>query len=101
MSREAFVIMQTRRQILDMINLVYPSPMMMGSLCNCLISTSPTYDDDLLARDTTYLADKGYIQIIEKNRLCPLLSFKRRLVRLTARGKEIADRIISDPALEI
>jgi hypothetical protein len=101
MSREAFIIKQSRLAILRMLNMMYPSSMFMGTVCNCMISSFPLYDDDLLAKDTTYLSEKGYLQIEKKSPYFGPLPFKRQLVKLTATGKEIADQIMIDPALEI
>jgi hypothetical protein len=101
MSREAILIKQSRRTILRTLNMMYPNSMFMCTLCNCMISEFPLYDDDLLAKDTTYLQDKGYLAVTEKSPVFGPLPFKKRLVKLTASGKEIADQIMIDPALEI
>jgi hypothetical protein len=100
-SMESFLIKQARRIILESLNIVYPCAMMVRSLKFAVLSVNPVYDDDLIAKDITYLQDKKYVVITERIGLSPLLPFEKRMVKLTAAGKEIAERTMSDPALEI
>jgi hypothetical protein len=100
--RESYLIKQSRQIILESLNITYPSPMMVRSLMFAIISSvNMAYNENLVLKDLTYLQDKGYLTIVEKVGLSPILPFEKRLVRLTAKGKEIAERTMSDPALEI
>jgi hypothetical protein len=96
----AFQIKQLRRTILRNLNMLYPSGMRLGSLYNTVSCMDETYNFDLFTKDITYLKEKGYIRFVDE----PLSlnpSFRSRFAVLTCDGKDIADRIAIDPALEI
>ena len=99
MSTEAYKIKQVRRAILEALNMTYPSSQRLDSLFRIILGVDPTYDRAIFAKDITYLIDKGYIKFVES----PVLpqTFDKRLARLTPEGKEIADRTMTDRALEI
>lgn len=99
MPPDAFRIKLLRRKLLEHLNMVYPSGMPADALCRTLISLDPTYDLDLMKKDAYYLHDKGYLEFVDE--AIGGLPFARKVARLTADGKEIADRTDSDDALEI
>lgn len=97
---EAFKKKLARHYILEALNMLYPSGIRMDSLNRILLGTCPTYDLGLLAKDATYLKEKGYLEFIDEV-ISGGTEFKKKVAKLTAEGKEIADKITTDPALEI
>ena len=100
-NKETYLIKQARRILLESLNICYPCILMVHTLLHTIITVNPLYSDDLLAKDLAYLTEKGYIKLIEKVGFSSVLPFEKRMVRLTASGKEIAERTMTDPALEI
>lgn len=94
---QAKLIIQARRMILDGMNSVYTSVL----IYNLIADLVPTLEDGPLRFDLQYLIDKGYIECVncraDARRLPP---WEQRLFKLTPAGKEIADRIVFDHALE-
>jgi hypothetical protein len=97
---EAIKIMQMRRLILSNLNRLYPTPLQIRSLRNVLCGFDEHYTLSLLAKDTAYLQQKDYIEFIDEQ-IGGSGSFEKKFVGLTAEGKEIADNIQTDFALEI
>ncbi len=95
---ESIVIKQQRRTLLTNLNLFYPTPVELRTLWRT-VCDDPTYERALYKKDIVYFDQKGYIGF----RGGPLASdeFDKKLVLLTAKGKEIAERTMTDPALEI
>lgn len=87
------LIKQIRRGIIRTLHMVYGSSFDFPSIA----STLPNAEEDHLKRDLTYLIDKGYVVWSNEARN---LGWERRTFRLTAKGVEIADRIVTDSALE-
>jgi len=100
-SKESYLIKQARRIILESLNITYPHPLLVRNLFHTVITVNPVYVDDMLQKDLYYLKDKGYVLINDRVGFSDILPFEKRLVRLTAPGKEIAERTMTDPALEI
>jgi len=96
---EPLKIKLARRMMLNNLNILYPTPVMLRTLFRTLITVDPTYDESLFIKDVTYLLQKGYVQFINN----PLAGdkYKDHLAQLTASGKEIAERTATDSALEI
>lgn len=86
-------IKQARRKLIDALRLVYPMYLTFDSLAIVL----PTFDVEHIQADVSYLIDKGYLKCINERKHQP---WGEREYRLTATGKEIADAINVDPALE-
>ena len=96
---EVIKIKLARKRILEHLNILYPTPITLGSLYNTIIYSQPDYEDQLYRKDIEYLRSKGYITTTDP----PLVNgrFAKKIVHLTAEGKEIAEATQSDPALEI
>ena len=93
-------IKQMRVFILFNLDRLYPTPLQVGSLYNVLCGFDEGYDIDLLQKDLTYLKEKGYVRFVDEA-IGGADSFRNKYVRLTASGKEIADKTQTDRALDI
>jgi len=93
-------IKQMRVFILFNLDRLYPSPLQVGSLYNVLVGFDEGYDIDLLAKDLAYLKEKGYVRYVDEA-IGGADGFRNKYIKLTAEGKEIADRTQTDKALEI
>ena len=93
-------IKQMRKFILFNLNLMSPNPLQVRSLFNSLIGFDEHYDLQILAKDLKYLKQKNYIEYID-NKIGGYPIFEEKVVGLTSEGLEIAQRIRTDPALEI
>lgn len=90
-------IKQSRREIISVLNTMYHiGPLNFESLCGSLVHLELP-DDECVKRDLTYLCEKGYVQWVNAGGYIP---WKKRQYKLTARGNEFAENMISDPALE-
>ena len=78
---------------------------MVRSLFRSLVGFDEHYTLGLLEKDLKYLRKKNYIEYIDNNltvsRPESNPAFENKVVGLTAEGLEIAQRIRTDPALEI
>ena len=97
---EAIKKIQARRQILNQLNRVYESPLLIQTLYRVMLGFDENYDLSLLRKDVTYLKQKGYVKYID-DVIGGADSFKDKVLGLTASGKEIADRTQTDKVLEI
>jgi len=97
---EAIKIMQMRRLILSNLNRLYPTPLQIQTLYRVLCGFDEHYTLSLLAKDAAYLHQKDYIEFIDEQ-IGGSGSFEKKFIGLTYAGKEIADNIQSDSALEI
>jgi hypothetical protein len=79
--------------------MTYPSGMFLDSLFRTILMVDPSYDQSLFVKDISYLVDKSYVCYV--NSPISQSIFSKKLVKLTASGKEIADQTMSDKALEI
>lgn len=94
----AIEIKQTRREILSVLELVYQgSPFGFEAICFS-IAHLELADEAYVEKDLQYLCDKGYVRWTNKGKMIP---WSKRFFKLTAAGKELVDRIATDPALEI
>lgn len=94
----AMQIKKCRNDLLSALNVMYGiGNMDFPSLCMALLHLELA-DDTVVKQDLMYLIDKGYVRWINEKNFLP---WKDRLYQLTARGKEIVDRIAKDPALEL
>jgi len=91
---------QLRLMILSNMNRMYPTPLQVRTLFRVMVSFDEGYSLSLMEKDVTYLRQKGYVQFIDET-LGGGLSFERKVLGLTAAGKEIADKTQTDEALEI
>lgn len=100
MTPEAIRIKETRQTILRNLDIVYPSGLTVNSLYQTVCAIDESYDFSLFTKDVFYLKDKGYVYFID-DAIGGNREFKKRTVKLTAGGKEIAEQTMSDKALEI
>ena len=96
---EAIKIKQQRRMLLTNLNLFYPTPVLLTTLWRT-VCDDPTYERALYQKDMVYFHQKGYIEYID-DKLGGADTFMKKVVRLTAKGKEIAEQTMTDEALEI
>jgi len=100
MTAESVRIKHIRQSILCNLDLVYPSGLRTRSLYQTVCAIDEMYDFNLFGKDIAYLKDKGYISYID-DAFGGMTNFADRTVKLTATGKEIAERTQTDTALEI
>jgi len=100
--KETREVKRIRNEILIGLKVVYPAALQTQHLMRSLLVLFPTLGFDHLKRDLHYLAEKGYLDrlLLEGDRDNGLTPWKKRWFRLTAKGLELADRCINDPALE-
>ncbi len=90
-------IKQTRRDLLEALNAMYGiGPAGFPMLCAALTHLELP-SEDYIKQDLIYLQDKGYVRWTNEGNFTV---WKDRLFTLTARGKEIVDRLATDPMLE-
>ena len=99
--RDTRTIKRIRNEILVELKMLYPAALQAKQIMRGLLVLFPTLEFDQLKRDLHYLAEKGYLERIvadteNGNGLTP---WRTRWFRLTAKGVEVADRCIDDPAL--
>lgn len=100
--RTAREIKRVRNEILVALKVVYPGALPSDVLLRSLLVVFPTLEFDHLRRDLCYLSEKGYLERVitegeEGNGLTP---WRRRWLKLTVTGVELADHCINDPAME-
>ena len=97
---EVLKIKLARRQILEGLNMMYPTPLRLETVYRVGCGMDPSYDWTLFEKDVHYLKDKGYLGFVDD--LAGIRqAFAKKVVKLTAKGKDIADRTMSDPTLEV
>lgn len=96
-------IKRDRRNILATLNMIYPGTMSGEELYLILIDANPTYTRVYLAKDLHYLNEKMYVGVKGAHGIdaVGLRVTQDHLYFLTARGTEVAQQIVDDPALEI
>lgn len=87
------IIKQTRRAILDVLNLSRPVQLTYETISGAL----PTTDEHYVRRDLDYLIKAGYVIWVNPRVNAP---WDGRLFELSKEGVDIADRMNTDPALE-
>lgn len=97
---ESTRIKQVRQLILANLNILCPTAVMLRTLFRGVLAVHPTYDQSLFEKDIWYLKEKAYIEYID-DIIGGAPNWIKKVVRLTASGKEIAERTATDPALEI
>lgn len=100
--RNSREIKQIRSETLVALKVLYPAAMQADQLLRTLLVLFPHLEFDAFRRDLHYLGEKGYIERIiprgEPN--ANLAPWRKRWLRLTTKGLEIADHCVTDPALE-
>ncbi|MFQ5489748.1 MAG: hypothetical protein ACE5GE_03405 [Phycisphaerae bacterium] len=100
--RTAQYIKRVRNEVLVALKMLYPAPLQAEQLFRSLLCVFPTLEWDHFRRDLAYLVEKGYLRRIvagsEPDR--SLTPWRKRWFRLTPEGLEVADHVVTDPALE-
>lgn len=105
MSDEArkFLIRGQRNCILSNLCVIYPGSIAGEQLYMVMIGSFPEYNRLNCVKDLTYLEQKGYV--LRKHPLtgkaAPGCEWKEAMWCLTARGNEVANDLVDDPALEV
>lgn len=96
-------IKRDRRAILSALRMAYPGSLGGEELYLIILDGNPEYDRRFLVKDLFYLNDKGYVKFkgAHKIDVATIRADNEHLYSLTARGTEVADQIVEDPALEI
>lgn len=96
-------IKRDRRNILATLNTVYAGSMNGEELFLILLDANPNYERRFLAKDLHYLSEKEYLKCKGAHGVdvVGLRVDKDHLYYLTYKGNEVAEAIVSDPALEI
>lgn len=97
---EVLIIKQQRRNLLTNLNLLYPHPMQVQTVYRTVNGYDPNYDPSNYKRDIMYFHDKGWLRFADDT-LGGAVTFEEKVIILTAKGKEIAEQTMTDPALEI
>lgn len=97
---DAIKIIQARKRLLTNLNILYPSPISVESLFRTVCHFDPTYDFSLYEKDIIYFKDKGWLEFID-DKIGGYEEFRKKIIKLTAEGKEIAEGTNIDEALEL
>jgi len=93
----AKMIKQARREILTTLALQFSGQSMsFETVCSALLHLELPGEQPVM-NDLTYLCERGYVRWTNERAMMP---WKERMYKLTAKGKDFCDRIVSDPALE-
>lgn len=97
---ESIRIKEARKRILRNLEICYLSGLTTKSLYTTVCTVDDSYDWNIFQRDLQYLKEKGYIVFVD-DKIGGMSSFEKKVVKLTATGKEIAEGTGTDKALEI
>jgi len=97
---EVLTIKIRRKRILEYLGIIYGTPIELGTLYNQIVYVDPTYDISLFQKDITYLKAKSYIEFIDE-KIGGASEYRKKVIGLTADGKEVAEGTDTDDALEI
>ena len=99
--RDTRTIKRIRNELLVALKMLYPAALQAEQIMRSLLVLFPTLEFDQLKRDLHYLTEKGYLEriVAETENGNGLTPWRKRWFRLTAKGVEVADRCIDDPAL--
>jgi hypothetical protein len=94
-------IRQVRYETLVALKMIYPAALQADQILRSLLSLFPTLEWECFRRDLIYLAEKNYVQrvVAQSEPDARLTPWRKRWFRLTARGVELAEDLIRDPAL--
>ena len=92
------LIQQRRRRILSLLPDAYPRQLEGSVIAELLLKHGPDSTEDDVEKDLAYLmeSDKGYVETVGATTRKP---WRNRFYKLTGRGNEVANRLVSDPAL--
>ena len=89
---DAMIAKQTRRGIIDLLNLAYPAALDFEAICSNFLDLDAHY----IQRDMVYFIQRNMVEWVNER---PNLPWAARRFRLTARGVDEALRINTDPAI--
>jgi hypothetical protein len=90
----------SRKRLLETLNIIYPTPLQTKTVFESISYVDSEYDFPLFKKDVAYLVQKGYLEFIDE-KIGGLMAWEKKVIGLTAEGKEIAEHTQNDPALEI
>lgn len=95
-------IKRDRRTLLGGLRYVYPKWMEGEELYLLVVDVNPEYKRNLCVRDLFYLNEKGYLRFKGNAGIdVQHISVADCVFQLTAKGTEVADRLVDDPTLEV
>lgn len=91
-----------RNEILVALKTLYPAPLQAEQLFRSLAGLFPALEWEAFRRDLAYLCEKSYLTrvVSEVEDDARLTAWRKRWFRLTTSGLEVADRVVTDPALD-
>lgn len=99
--RDVQIIKKKRNEILVALKMVYPAAMQSEQIMRSLLSIFPDLEFDQLRKDLHYLIEKGYVTrvVADSESEASATPWRKRWMRLTPRGMEVADECVRDPAI--
>jgi len=97
---DAYKIKAKRKILLMLLNIMYPSPLTNRQLFRSSSDGDQAYDISIFKKDIAYFFDKGWLEYVD-NKIGGFRDFEDKVIKLTAKGKEIAEGTNIDEALEI
>ncbi len=95
-------IRRDRRGIMALLRMCYPGSMEGEEVYTTIVDSNPTYERSYLVKDMNYLHEKGYVSFRGNAGIDVMrISVQDCSFKLTAKGTEVADQIVDDPALDI
>jgi hypothetical protein len=93
--------LRVRNETLVALRMIYPAALQADLLLRSLLALFPTLEWSAFKRDLCYLAEKGYIQrVVADSEGDPKFTdWPKRWFKVTAKGLEIAESALIDPAL--
>ena len=95
-------IKRVRNEVLVAMKLLYPAALQADQIQKTLLGIFPMLEWEAFRRDLAYLCEKGYLErvIASTEPDAPATPWRKRWLRLTSRGMEIAEHVIADPAMD-
>jgi len=95
-------IMRDRRAILATLNMCFPGSMPGEELFRLLLDVNPEYTRTLMIRDMKYLNEKGYVGFRGAYGIEAMqMTVRDCLFFLTAKGTDVANRLVDDTTLQV
>lgn len=93
-------IKQDRKRVLEYLHMLYPSSIRVGGLYQTIVYVAPAYDEALYRKDIYWLKESGYVEFVDEV-IGGFKDFMAKVVKLTAKGDNIATGLEKNTALEI
>jgi hypothetical protein len=95
-------IKRDRRRLITTLGMCYPGWMPGEELYHILLDGNPELTRTVMVKDATYLNEKGHVMFRGEGGIqARNVSVAHCEFRLTAGGKDVADKIVIDPTLEL